>query len=383
VNVLWFIPDALRLDYARKLDFLQHWAKGAVTLEQHFGVAHCSDPNFMSMLTGTFPETHKITTQLEVKDDDGKRIIYPAYNGIQRWLRKHFGHRSLLVGPTLPQIYQDGIDLLIPVGRKDKTTPSMQGIKDFMDETKQMGRPFFAFVRTMDCHQPYYGGAYRRATRFTDSLIKDLFRWVEKHHPDTFIAFLSDHGESLGEHGMKSHLSTLYDVLIHTPCYVKFPGCKAGLKVNEFTRHTDLFPTIAALLGTEEEYSEGRNLEPILSGQVAPGDPHGTMYFVGDGAWREKFWSWRAVRDEFYKYMVSTHWKDGARFYLYDIQSDPREICNLVDDPRYKHLLKQYAKKLCDHFPGWPHPFKEEWESPYSKEEAAIMMTRLHKLGYA
>jgi len=377
VNVLWFVADALRRDYAFKMPYLQKWGKGAVRLDQHFAMSHCSDPNFLSLLTGAPPWVHQVYTQLEVKRN-GINIQYEDYRGLQHELRKRFGHRSLMMGPTLPTIYLRGIDVVVPLGKDDHTFPGTRGLKQFMDEQQ----PWFAFVRTMDCHVPYYGGHYRRAVRYTDEIIFELFNWVEAHHPDTQIWFFSDHGEGLGEHGEQTHLSTLYDVLLRTPMYVKFPGCKAGLVVEEHTQHVDVPLTVLSLCGDGSHFGMGRDLAPLLrGGRVAEKLP--VMWFAGDGAFREKFWNWRAVRDDCYKYMVAVHIAEGPIFHLYDIRQDPKERVNLANDPQHAQTLQRYAGMLAEQFEDWPRPGQENWTPPMSEAEAEILLERLKALGYA
>lgn len=387
MNVLWWIADALRWDTAKKkMRFLRHWSEDACILDQHFSMAHCSDPNFLSLLTGHPPwgeQGHGVYKQLDVTRG-GKVVQYPRYLGLQIELRKRHHHRSLMMGPVHPTIYQWGFDVLVPIGRKDKTYPGHEGLKLFMDESAEMGRPWFAFVRTMDCHAPYYGGHYHRAVKFTDSLIADLFPWVEKHHPNTQIWLFSDHGESLGEHGMRGHFSTLYDVLLHTPMYVKFPGGKAQT-VNEFSRHIDVPATVCGLIDGEP-FGTGRDWSSVLRGELQPrAEPSGLMYFAGNGAWRESYWDWRAVRDARFKCLVSMHVKEGAKFHLYDIQGDPREQMNLAERDEWRPTLKKYARLLYKQFPDVVPELDDadEWASPYTDEEAAILVDRLRRLGYA
>ncbi len=370
MNILWFVADCLRLDYSHRMHYLQRWAKGAMTYANHFAHAHCSDPNYMSMWTGIAPREHGVMTQL---DED---VITPDYKGLQHMLHGA-GYATMLFGPTKPNIYQRGFDVLVPVGRKDTTEASMTGIRKFMDESKQAGKPFYAFVRTMDCHAPYWGGAYRRATRYTDDLLRDLLPWVEENHPNTAIFVFSDHGESLGEHGMRGHFSTLYDVLVHIPMYVKVPGWMPRT-VDAYTRHVDLFVTCLKLAGLPvPEYAQGQDMRE-------PGALPMPMQFEGNGAWRESYWSWRAIRDERYKYMVSAHVKDGSRFYLYEIGRDTGELWNLARVKEHEATLHDYGRQLAAMYPGWPTPDgAETWTAPYTEQEAEAVLARLRRLGYA
>lgn len=370
MNIVWFVADCLRLDYSWRMHYLQRWAReNAVTYANHYAHAHCSDPNYMTMWTGMPPSEHGILTQM---DPD---IIAPDYRGLQHALKRG-GYRTLLMGPTKPNIYRRAFDVLVPVGRKDTTAKEMTAIKQFMDESKAEGKPSYVFIRTMDCHAPYWGGAYRRATRYTDDLLEGLFPWIERNHPDTAIFCFSDHGESLGEHGMKGHFSTLYDVLVHVPMYVKIPGIPAR-EETAYTRHTDLFTTCHNLAGLPvPDYAHGQDMrepKPIPM----------PMYFEGNGAWRESYWSWRGVRDEKYKYMVSAHIKDGAKFYLYDVAADPKENRNLALRRGHEDLLRHYGQLVSSRYANWPSIDRSTWDATYTEAEAELVLARLRQLGYA
>lgn len=390
MNILWYAADALRYDYSKKkMPFLRKWSETAVTFENHFSVAHCSDPNFMSMLQGNYPwgeRGHGIYTQLDIKKPFG------AYPGIQHFLRMVYGHRCVGLGPAQPTFYLRGFDQWTPAGRKVKTLfqkterGAMGVIKEFADQAKEQGHPWFAFIRTMDCHKPYYGGHYNRAVKYTDKIIANLFTWVERSHPDTIILLFSDHGEHLGEHGQSGHWATLYDLLLHTPMVMKWPGCPAGEHVYHYTRHVDMFPTMAELL----QYPKFQQMEAELDGQsmlkwvgnleppVAP-----LMYFAGDGTFRKSLWNWRACRDGDFKYMAATHLHE-AEFYLFNLKQDPLEQDNLAEKEEYRALLNNYARELAIVFPEWPRPDgSAEWEPHYNEEEAEIILSRLRQLGYA
>src|SRR5262249_49843478 len=81
----------------------------------------------------------------------------------------------------------------------------------------QSGRPFFLCVHVFDPHSPYdppspfrekyNGSAYDGEVAYTDRELGRLFAAVGKKSPpeDTLVAVLSDHGESLSDHGEYTH----------------------------------------------------------------------------------------------------------------------------------------------------------------------------------
>src|SRR5439155_356876 len=65
----------------------------------------------------------------------------------------------------------------------------------------------------------------------------------------TIVVLIADHGEEFQEHGRLKHRIHLYDELLHVPLVIAGPGVRPG-RVAEQAQGIDLFPTLAALLGT-------------------------------------------------------------------------------------------------------------------------------------
>ncbi|TMB59285.1 MAG: sulfatase, partial [Deltaproteobacteria bacterium] len=65
----------------------------------------------------------------------------------------------------------------------------------------------------------------------------------------TIVVLTADHGEEFQEHGRLKHRIHLYDELLHVPLVIAGPGVRPG-RVAEQAQGIDLFPTLAALLGT-------------------------------------------------------------------------------------------------------------------------------------
>jgi arylsulfatase A-like enzyme len=136
---------------------------------------------------------------------------------------------------------------------------------------------------------------------------------------DTVVAFTSDHGEELGEHGYVGwHSHTLYDELLRIPLLIRLAGGKrGGTLVDGTVRQIDLAPTLLALAGVPAPPAfQGRDLLPLIgrrSGFVLPAVlarermPHETGVF----------WGIRAAG-----------WKLQPAG-LFDLDADPAEVVDL------------------------------------------------------
>src|SRR5208282_2099416 len=98
-----------------------------------------------------------------------------------------------------------------------------------------------------------------------------LMLWLKQNHlyDSSLIVALSDHGESLGEHGEDEHGFFIYNATLHVPLIVKFPGNSFGpRKFAPPVSTVDVAPTIAQLCAVpsaETRSFQGRSLSPALS----------------------------------------------------------------------------------------------------------------------
>ncbi|HSB76942.1 MAG TPA: sulfatase, partial [Terriglobales bacterium] len=94
-------------------------------------------------------------------------------------------------------------------------------------------RPFFFWLHLYDPHSPYdppepFRTRYRNREydgeiAYTDSQLARLFAWLKRAglYQRTAIVLLSDHGESLGEHGEKEHGFFIYNSTVRVPLIIK------------------------------------------------------------------------------------------------------------------------------------------------------------------
>lgn len=115
---------------------------------------------------------------------------------------------------------------------------------------------------------------YALEVEFTDRELGRLLAGLEAQGlmDNTLVVLTSDHGEGLGDHDLVGHVSQLYDSLLHVPLIVSWPGeLPQGLVIDDFVGLTDIFPTVAELVGADPPgRASGVSLVPLLHGDPAP-----------------------------------------------------------------------------------------------------------------
>jgi len=126
----------------------------------------------------------------------------------------------------------------------------------------------------------YYREHYAARYGHADEQVGRVVNEVRKlgMEADTVIAFTSDHGELLGEHGYYfQHGVTLLNAVIHVPLVVVGPGIEAGRRVSALAGNTDIMPTLLALSGVDSGWFgsqlQGESLAPVMQGKSVEPTP--------------------------------------------------------------------------------------------------------------
>jgi arylsulfatase A-like enzyme len=209
------------------------------------------------------------------------------------------------------------------------------------------GQPVFAFLHLFDVHEPYSVptdfarergiSRYDAQVEYADQVL-GRFRqrlmqsgWWDR----SLVILLSDHGESLGEHGESSHGYFIYQSTLWVPLMVHWPAGAPHYpeRTNLPAGLIDVAPTILDFLHIPMPSSfEGQSLlGGVQSG--ASGDAH-TVY--SESVYTRDAFGWaplRGVRAGKYKYIAA------PKPELYNLQQDPGEQVNLAG----KHLEEESA----------------------------------------
>lgn len=165
---------------------------------------------------------------------------------------------------------------------------------------------------------------------------------------NTIIVFTSDHGESLGDHGLIQKGCRFYEGLVRVPLIFNCPGrIEEGVTSDALVELTDKAPTFLDLCGMDiPDHMHGRTLRPILEG--APNDyTHRdfvrTEYY--DALDHAEGTMGTMYRNRKYK-IVNYHQHDYGE--LYDLESDPWEFENLWNSAGHQSVKLELMKASFD-----------------------------------
>jgi arylsulfatase A-like enzyme len=251
--------------------------------------------------------------------------------------------------------------------------------EDFVDwlDTRESGRPFFAFINFFDAHEPTFPpgrsgsfiGPGPRWTRFahTSGLFAGTNAWYEAKWElsvsdreiyatgyddavrkadaalgsvldalstrgfmeNTIVIVAGDHGEQLGEHHLFQHNNSLYLPALRVPLVVVAPGAPAGAVVDRVVSLRDVPATVLHLLGFPNAGFPGRSLLPEPEPSAA--DAAVLSYLEQDFVEREDY---PVAKGRTTYALTSSRWHyirngDGSEE-LYDWAADPAETADLM-----------------------------------------------------
>ena len=191
---------------------------------------------------------------------------------------------------------------------------------------------------------------YYAQIELIDHQVGRMLRALEEsgQRENTIVIFASDHGEMLGDHGLRRKGCRFYEGAVRVPLIISWPGrLKAGLRSDALVELTDLPVTLMELTGLPvPDYVEGKSLVPILTGQAAP---HRHRQFVRseyhDAMPGPNASHGNMLVDERYKLVVYHGHEVGE---LYDLREDPDEFDNLWDSPEHREVKLSLMKRLFD-----------------------------------
>ena len=152
---------------------------------------------------------------------------------------------------------------------------------------------------------------------------------------DTLIVFGSDHGDLCGDHGGISKGPNYYEGVMRLPCIMHWPaGITAGHRHQGLMEMVDVLPTMLDLCGIPApEAMQGQSFAAYLrTGDTAAGRQD--VYAIHQPGLI-------MLRNQTYKYIRADFGDDAAREVLYNVDTDPNEERDLVQDADYTEVLQQ------------------------------------------
>ncbi len=188
-----------------------------------------------------------------------------------------------------------------------------------------------------------YMRSYYAMVEQVDDAIGRLLQALEKKGllKNTVVIYTTDHGDAAGSHQMIDKHYVMYQEEVHVPMVVRWDGVvEPGSECNQFLIHElDMAATFAELAGVDFP-TQGRSLLPLLKGRQ-PADWRQYAFSNYNGQQFGLFVQ-RMIFDGRYKYV----WTPTDTDELYDLQTDPWEMQNVIDDPARKEILTSLRKAL-------------------------------------
>jgi len=188
---------------------------------------------------------------------------------------------------------------------------------------------------------------------FATLIDRQIGRILERLEPlslrdNTIVVFAADHGETLGSHGGLTdkgwhHFEEIQRIpfIVSLPERYQSDGYRLGQAREELVSLVDLYPTFLEMAGITADGSRlhGRSLMPLLCGDAGPWRERVFVEFFGVNSLSTTMAS---VREGRFKY----GWNCSSYDDLYDLENDPHEMTNLVDDQDHAAILEHLREAM-------------------------------------
>ncbi|MGA6984624.1 MAG: sulfatase-like hydrolase/transferase [Terriglobales bacterium] len=426
LNVVLITIDTLRADHVGcygykqiKTPNIDSLAADGVRFERAFAVVPVTLPSHSSMLTGTYPmfsgmhdfSGNKLSplqpTLASVLKQAGYETgavigaaVLDSRFGLNQGFDFYYDHFefSRLDEANLDEMERPGnivadvaLNWLEKEGLK-KDGPAKEGPgKD--QPSKNSQKKFFLWMHLYDPHFPYHppepysreyaAQPYDGEIAFADEQVGRLFRFLKENglYQNTVIVLCGDHGESLGEHGEKTHGFFIYNATMHVPLIIRLPEKTVARTLADPVSLVDLMPTVLEAVGLQvPSQVQGRSLLREIrldpSAPDAQANRERTLY--GETFLPRIHFNWSELRgSENTKY----HFIEAPRPELYDLTKDPGETHNLFADK--KAVAEEMRAKLVAMIRDYSAGTGTGKELAEKTSLDPALMERLKSLGYA
>jgi arylsulfatase A-like enzyme len=155
-------------------------------------------------------------------------------------------------------------------------------------------------------------------------------------YENTLIVYTSDHGDYMGFHHLMLKGNHLYDPVVKVPLIVRYPGGeRAGEVSRVLVSNVDMAPTLLTAAGAEvPDVMTGMDLR-------VDADERATVFAESEGAGTKG--KEYMVRTRSHKLLQCA---DGGASQFFDLDVDPLEMDDRIDDPRYARQVADLRDSL-------------------------------------
>ena len=384
--------DTCRADYLSCYGYprqttpnIDAFARRAVRFEQAITQIPLTLPAHASMLTGTIPPYHGVRNNFNYK-------LHGRNTSIAEILQEQGYTTGAIVSAFvldsrfgLDQGFDTYYDNFIGA-REDASSLERKGGRtselacQWLQEHRN--EKFFLFLHYYDPHEkyeppePFASGfadnLYAGEIAYTDYCIGRVIEKLKtlRLYDSALIIIVGDHGESLGEHGEKTHGYFMYQSTVWVPLIIKPPDGSRPSTVSEPVAVTDIVPTILGMLRIPApDEVQGRDLSSLFT-QEPENKKQNAVYCEATDATRYGCNPLIGVVQGRWKYIMVNKPE------LYDLSRDPNETKNLAEtESERAQTLRGRLKRIMNE-----QSYLGETDSGMALDHASRQ--RLESLGY-
>lgn len=163
---------------------------------------------------------------------------------------------------------------------------------------------------------------------------------------NTIVVYTTDQGFYLGEKGWFDK-RFMYEESLAVPMVMKYPGIiQPGTEITALTQNLDFAETFLDFANAEiPEDMQGKSLRPLLTKSIDDKAFRDAIYYhYYDFPAFHMVKKMYGIRTECYKLIHI--YDDVDQWELYDLEKDPEELHNLINDESYAEIKKQLHQRL-------------------------------------
>lgn len=189
---------------------------------------------------------------------------------------------------------------------------------------------------------------------------------------DTLVIYTSDHGMSLGQHGFWGHGEDTWPSNMHRqanniPFLLKPPGETGEGRVNGSLIGTvNIFPTVLDYAGIPVPGSSciaGTSLRPLIEGD-APGNWQDAIFMEQEETRSIRTANWLLMK----RFGPTSY---GFVDELYDLENDPGERDNRIDDPTCQAVREELESRISNYFDRFADEKWNLWKGGVAKSNSS------------
>ncbi len=155
----------------------------------------------------------------------------------------------------------------------------------------------------------------------------------------TLIVFTADHGDLRGEHH-RQNKGVPWEGSVRVPFLVYYPNSvPAGTVVDQALTSVDFAPTLMTMVNVKtDQVFHGRDFSKLLAGTEDQTNWNDVAFARGTGDQA----GWLMAVSDRYKLVMATN----DRPWLFDLERDPDEVLNMINNVAYREIARELAKEL-------------------------------------